>query len=330
MGFAQNHFVAIQYHHFGENTPPSTSVTLEQFERHLDFLDTQQFTVLAFDQALRLIKLGKQLPPRSVVITIDDAYRSIYTVAFPLLEKKGWPFIVFVSTGAVDKGLKGFLTWPQMKEIAKNGASFGIHSHTHPYLVREQEKLTFGQWEKWARAEIETSRKRIKKELGVTVDLFAYPYGEFNLALKRIVAELGLVGVGQHSGVIWSKSDFLALPRFPVSGSYADIKDFSLKLNALPLPVISVEPEEPIVLGMNQRPTLHLRLAPGDYLMDRLRCYASGQGRIEVQWKNRTKLTLSVTPKQALPIGRSKYNCTAPQVGSGRYYWFSRQWLRLK
>jgi poly-beta-1,6-N-acetyl-D-glucosamine N-deacetylase len=330
MGFAQNHFVAIQYHHFGDRTPPSTSVTLEQFKQHLNFLETNQFSILAFDKALRLIRLGKRLPLRSVVITIDDAYLSIYNQAFPLLKQKGWPFTIFVSTEAVDKGFKGFLTWSQIKEMSKNGASIGLHTHTHPYLVREQTKMTFNRWKKWAREEIDTSHQRIKKELGVNVALFAYPYGEFNLALKEIVAELGLIGVGQHSGVIWSNSDFLALPRFPVSGKYADITGFSLKLNALPLPIISVEPAEPIVFGKDKRPKLHLRLAPGNYLKDRLRCYASGQGSMEVTWSDQSKLTLTITPKRALPFGRSKYNCTAPQIGSNRYYWFSRQWLHLK
>lgn len=330
MGMAQHHFVAIQYHHFGDTTPFSTSVTLEQFEQHLTFLEKYQFTVLGFDKALQLIRSGEQLPLRSAVITIDDAYRSIYDLAFPLLKQKGWPFTIFVATQPVDKGLKGFLTWSQMKEMAKNGASFGIHSHAHPYLVREQAKMSFEQWEKWAIAEIETSQRRIKKELEIDTKLFAYPYGEFNLALKKIVAVLGLVGVGQHSGAIWSGSDFLALPRFPVSGKYADITEFSVKLNALPMPVISMEPAEPVVYGTDTRPTLHLKLAPGNYLMNRLQCYATGQGSIKVKWSNRANLTLDVIPKQALPIGRSKYNCTAPQAGSDRYYWFSRQWLRLK
>ena len=330
VGVSQHHFVAIQYHHFGNASTPSTSVTMEAFKQQLAYLETHQFTVLAFEEALRFIKTGEQLPLRSVVITIDDAYLSIYKQAFPLLRQKGWPFTIFVSTESVDKEYKGFLTWSQIKEMSGKGASIGIHSHTHPYLVREQSKMTFDHWEKWARMEIKTSRQRIKKEIGVDADLFAYPYGEFNLALKEIVAELGLVGVGQHSGVIWSKSDFLALPRFPVSGRYADIAEFSLKVNALPLPVIAVKPAESVLSARDKQPTLYLRLAPGNYLIDQLRCYASGQGSIAVKWNSRTNLTLAVIPKRALPIGRSKYNCTAPQIGSGRYYWFSRQWLRLE
>ncbi len=330
MVLGQNHFVAIQYHHFGDATPPSTSVTLEQFKQHLTYLETHRFTVLPFDKALHLLRTGQQLPRRSIVITIDDAYLSIYSQAFPLLKQKKWPFIVFVSTEPVDKRHKGFLTWPQLREMVKNGASVGIHSHTHPYMVREKAKMTSGRWKKWAREEIETSRRRIKKELGVDAGLFAYPYGEFNLELKEIVSELGLVGVGQHSGVIWSKSDFLALPRFPVSGDYAAISGFSVKVNALPLPVVALTPAEHILSGSDKLPTLHLRLAPGDYRVDRLQCFASGQGRIEIKWTDRTNLALAVIPKQALPMGRSKYNCTAPQAGSNRYYWFSRQWLRLK
>ncbi|MFH2129249.1 MAG: polysaccharide deacetylase family protein [bacterium] len=330
MAVGQDHVVVLQYHHFGDTTPASTSVSLKLFQQQLAYLETHRFTVLPFEKALRLIRTGEALPPRSVVITMDDAYLSIYSQAYPLLKEKGWPFMVFVSTEAVEKGHKGFLTWPQLREMMKNGASVGSHSHTHPYLVREQTRMPPDKWKQWAREEIETSHQQIKEALGVDTGLFAYPYGEFNLALQAIVAELGLVGVGQHSGVIWPGSDFLALPRFPVSGEYGAIPEFAVKVNALPLPVVAMEPADPVLSGSNIQPVLRLRLAPGDYALDRLRCFASGQGAMEIQWIDRPNLALAVIPKQALPMGRSKVNCTAPQAGSGRYYWFSRQWLRLK
>jgi len=34
-------------------------------------------------------------------------------------------------------------------------------------------------------------------------------------------------------------------------------------------------------------------------------------------------------PEEPLGVGRSRYNCTMPSKENGRYYWFSKLWLRL-
>lgn len=327
---AAGQIVALQYHQFGTDSPASTSVTPDQFERQLAYLERNGFTVLSLRQSLAQLRVGQPLPDKSVVLTIDDAYASIYQYAFPRLKQRRWPFTIFISTQAIDQRHSDFLTWDKLREMKVAGAEFESHSHTHPYLVREKQRRTFANWSAWVRNEIETSRRRLKEELAVETDLFAYPYGEFDLATKKIVAELGMIGVGQHSGVIWSGSDWLALPRFPVSGVYAEIGDFSQKVHALPLPVLEEEPAETVLTDGTERPVLQLRLAAGTYRPDSIHCFASQQGEISVKWIDRTALLMAVVPRQSIPQGRSKYNCTALQENSGRIFWFSRQWLRLK
>jgi peptidoglycan/xylan/chitin deacetylase (PgdA/CDA1 family) len=327
---AEDHFVVLQYHQFGSDTPVSTSVTLEQFDRQLTYLEQNGFVVRSFQESLARLQTGQPIPDKSVVLTMDDAYASIYHHAFPRLKQKKWTFTVFVSTEAIDQRHPDFMSWNQLREMKAAGVEFGSHSHTHPYLVRERQRRMFADWSAWVRNEIQFSRRRLKEELTIDSRLFAYPYGEYNLELKEIVAELGLIGVGQHSGVIWSGSDWLALPRFPVSGIYAEIGDFSQKVHALPLPVLEEEPTEPVLTDGTNRPVLRLRLADGAYRPDSIHCFASQQGEIGVKWIDRTKRQLEVVPKQSIPLGRSKYNCTAVQEGSDRFFWFSRQWLRLK
>jgi hypothetical protein len=38
-------------------------------------------------------------------------------------------------------------------------------------------------------------------------------------------------------------------------------------------------------------------------------------------------VTLSLPEGESLPKGRSRYNCTARDSETGRYYWFSHAWL---
>ena len=95
--------VIIMYHRFGENTLPSTNISIKQFEKHLKELETGNYTVLPIPKILFAINTQKSLPKRTIGITIDDAYLSVYTRAWPRLKKAGFPFTLFIATEAIDR-----------------------------------------------------------------------------------------------------------------------------------------------------------------------------------------------------------------------------------
>ncbi len=329
---AAGHIVVLQYHHFGSKTPPATSITLEWFEQHLQYLEKNNFKIWDLEKSLAYIRDGISLPEKCVAITIDDAYRSVYSEAYPRLKKRKWPFTVFVTSEGVDRKHAIYMTWEQMREMQSSGVTFAAHSHSHPYLVRRNRNENDHQWKERVATEIKISRQRIFKELGAGSRLFAYPYGEYNLKIKKMVLEMGMIGVGQHSGSIWKGSDFGALPRFPMSGIYSNLNSLIEKVNSLPLPVLKIDPEEPVMGFQEYQPILRIELVKGRFPinLNSLSCFVSGQGRVEVNWIDREKLLFSVEAQKPLPIGRSRYNCTARHLNANRYFWFSRQWIRLK
>ncbi len=325
---AADHAVILQYHHFGDDTPPSTSVTLRQFDDHLLFLKENKYNIWHLEKIVKHIQEGKQLPEKCIAITIDDAYTSVYERAFPRLKELGWPFTVFVATKGIDEGLKSYMTWEQMRNMQDFGASFASHSNSHAYLIRQGSKELEEEWKNRVTKDILISMKRLKEELGSASNLFAYPYGEYNSALKEIVNNLHLIGFGQHSGAVWKGSNFLALPRFPMAAHYADMEQFITKVRSLPLPVIYESPDCPVLLQGIYKPILSLKLFQGDYLKDSLTCYASEQGEIKVNWKDYDNLVFEVVANDLLPNGRSRYNCTALHKKEDRYYWYSHLWIR--
>ena len=329
LSIAASHLVVLQYHHFGKSTPPSTSIPLEQFEKHIAYLVKNHYVILSLETGLKRLQQGLPVPENGVALTMDDAYISVYTQAYPRLKKLNWPFTVFVATRDIDRGGALFMTWDQMREMASNGVEFAAHSHTHPYMIRKRHGEIPEQWQKRVTGEIQTSKNRLQEELGKNSVLFAYPYGEYNLELKEIVRQLGMIGVAQQSGSSWSGSDFGAVPRFPMSGSYADMKGFKVKINSLPLPVVSTQPDDPVLLPASTKPTLRLKMDPADYDLDSFTCFATGQGKIGLNWIDRKNLEFEVVPHKPLPTGRSRFNCTAAQRNSTRYYWYSHQWIRV-
>lgn len=322
---AASHAVVLMYHHVGVGEYPSTNVTIEQFEAHLAHLAGNGFHVRPLGEVVTAIRQGESLPPRTVAITFDDAYRSVYEQAFPRLRERGWPFTVFVSTGAV--GGANFMSWAQMREMGEAGASFANHSHTHDYLIRRRDGEDRSAWLERVSGDIRQAQALLEAHLPRFVDrspkLLAYPFGEYNTALAEWAVSAGYAAFGQHSGALGPHTDWRAAPRFPINERYAEMAGFARKVASLPMPVVEARPFNPVI-GENNPPVLELRLAEQPQRWRELRCYA-GSEAMTVEWLSEGR-GFRVQAGQPLPDGRSRYNCTVP--ADGRYRWYSHLWIR--
>ena len=84
--------VVLMYHRFGEDRFPSTNIRVEQFEAQLEHLQEAGYTIVPLADVVSALTQGTPLPDRAVAVSIDDAYRSVYDVAFPRLSAPGYPF----------------------------------------------------------------------------------------------------------------------------------------------------------------------------------------------------------------------------------------------
>ena len=147
--------------------------------------------------------------------------------------------------------------------------------------------------------------------------------------IQRLITKLGFVGFGQHSGAIYSGSDFTALPRFPATGIYANLDTLKIKINSLALPVTSTSALKSgaggVVMSNAQAPGDFSFIFSGeDVLATQLSCYFANAA-LPVSIDNHR---VTVTLVQRLPVGRSRVNCTAPsRAQPGRYYWYSQPWF---
>ena len=325
---AEDHAVVLIYHHVSETTPALTSVTPETFDRHLDYLQDNDFTVWPLARILSTLAAGQALPANTVAITFDDAYESVYSEAFPRLQKRNWPFTLFVSTEGIDRGYSGYLSWPQLRELVDAGVELGNHSHTHAHMVRYLPNESGRQWKQRITADINKAASLLEQETGSSSRLFAYPYGEYSPELKQIVGALGYYGIAQQAGAIGRVSDFLALPRFPMARAYADMERFAISVNSRPLPVSSVVVEGNAHRAYRPIKNVQLTLADGDYRAPRLACYRSNGTPLKTQTVSDQPLTLSITVEGKQNAGRHKINCTAPaESGGNSFFWYSFQWL---
>lgn len=318
--------VILQYHHVDNGTPAITSITPELFDQHLKYIQDHGYVVWPLDDAVEAIRNAQPLPDKTVVITIDDAYRSVYEEVFPRMKKLGWPFTVFVNPDAHDNQQKHYVTWDQMREMKQHGVLFANHTHSHLHMLRQHQDESESQWLDRMRHDIETAQQRLIEELGDAPMLFAYPYGEHSPPLRKLITDMGYTGFGQQSGPVGPQMDFAALPRFPMAAHFAGMRRFPEKLNTLPFPVLSVEPQNAVLEGNNGQPELRVTFGESNYQRNAMACYISGQSaKGDISWQANT---LIVKAKQPLAAGRSRYNCTAPNRKGGGYYWYSHSWFK--
>lgn len=319
---AERSAVVLMYHQFGAREA-STSIRLEQFDAHLDYLEKNGFSVWPLERLVEDLRQGRPLPDRTVAITMDDAYLSIYKEAFPRLKRRGWPFTVFVATDPIDNRFSDYMSWEQMREMERDGATFANHSRSHGYLVRHKKGESREQWRQRMKGELQHAQQRLQSELKRVPPLFAYPYGEYNLELAQMVAEMGYTGFGQHSGAIGPHYDFRYLPRFPMNEHYGAMASFSSKVLSLAMPLARDPGAEPA--GRERRPSLTLTFDRAHPRLRQLACYFNDRP-MGLEWLSDHQV--KVTPQQDLGLGRSRYNCTAPSAEKGRFHWYSQQWLR--
>ncbi|MFT5540446.1 MAG: peptidoglycan/xylan/chitin deacetylase (PgdA/CDA1 family) [Alphaproteobacteria bacterium] len=313
--------VVVMYHRFNEAKFPSTNIRLEQFEAHLKELTNGKYTVMALPKIMAALKAGRKLPSRTVAITIDDAFASVYREAWPRLKAAKLPFTLFVSTNQVSNGSAEYMSWDQVRELAKAGVTIGNHSGTHAHLA-DQGRARI-------RAELDNSNGQLVKELGFKPTLHAYPYGEASTIVIEEVRKTGFTAAfGQHSGVLHDKANKFYLPRFTMNENFGSMQRFRMAINALPLYATDISPSDPTLgKGVANPPAFGFTIGEGVPRLTQLACYSSQHGKLAIERLGARRMEVRL-PSSFRP-GRSRINCTLP-AHDARWRWFGYQYYTSK
>ena len=309
-----SHASVIMYHRFNEQRYPSTNTTLEQLEAHIAYLQEGGFNVMSLPDIVYAFQSGQQVPDKTVAITIDDAYLSVFEHGWPRFEEAGFPITLFIATDPIDRGLRGYMDWDQIRELQAKGVTIGSQTKSHPHMHRISEEAVS--------EELSYSNERFLAELGLRPDLFAYPYGEYSLSVVEQVKAAGFIAAfGQNSGIMHADDLTFELPRFAFNETYGDIQRLELAANGLPLKVTDITPADMVI---TQNPPLYgFTLDEAMEPKGQLRCFSSKYGKLDVSLLGQRAEIRLPGP---LDGPRFRINCTMPGP-DGRWRWFGRQFL---
>tara|TARA_B100000214_G_scaffold372210_1_gene350016 strand:+ start:49 stop:1101 length:1053 start_codon:yes stop_codon:yes gene_type:complete len=304
--------LALMYHRFEENKYPSTNIKIDIFQNHIDIIKKNNLSFL--DPNNFEFEFNNVSSEKKILLTIDDAFSSFYSNAWPILKKNKIPFILFVSTETVGKN--GYMSWEEIIEISKEDYVFvGNHSHSHEYLI----KYKFEDFKK----DINRSIKIFEKKLNYNPKFFSYPFGEYSLEQKKFISNKFDYAFGQHSGVIDLNKDKYELPRFPINEKYGDLDRFNFLINLLPIQYKDLIPEDKFLLETNNPPSLIIEFFNEQTNISKINCFSNEGG----EWKN-SKLNYKdnkievVFSEKFLPR-RGRINCSMQDNEGWR--WFGTQ-----
>ena len=192
--------VIFGYHLFVKNVKrPDTEITPEAFEAQMQELKNKGIAVIPMQDFLAWRRGEKAIPPRAAVITLDDGWKSQHDVAWPIMQKFGFPFTLFIYTEGIRPGhFSGgeSMTWEMLAEMRDAGVDIQAHSATHQDLRRPfdkiaKKKLSPPEYEQWLNNELIGSKQMIEQKLGVKCNCFAVPYGFYNGHVKEVAIKAG-------------------------------------------------------------------------------------------------------------------------------------------
>ncbi|HWK70194.1 MAG TPA: poly-beta-1,6-N-acetyl-D-glucosamine N-deacetylase PgaB [Burkholderiaceae bacterium] len=248
----ENTFLSLAYHDVEDTDPDQTyvSVSTEHLIEQFAWLRENGYQPVTVDQILAASKGGKPLPPRALLLTFDDGYRSFYTRVFPLLKAYNWPAVLapvssWVDTPedqTVDFGGKPtdrerFLTWRQIREVSRSGlVEIGAHTDALHYgiLANPQGNLepaaasraydpatdtyeTDEAYRARIAADVDRVTAKILKVTGKKPRVWVWPYGEASGDALKIVQSKGYSMVLTLDSGLGKVNDLSNVPRVLVS-----------------------------------------------------------------------------------------------------------------
>ena len=179
----------LSYNQFSLSRSSRYMVRKKAFESQMDYLKRHGYRIIALDDLLDFLDFKAQIPSRSVVITIDDGWKSAYDIAYPVLKEYQYPATLFLRTDVIGKQ-KG-LSWNQIRELSENGMDIQCGTNSHQDLVSMAANQSLQAYIKALKKALSEPKLTIARELGIECRYLAYPKGKTNSLIIAFLKKYG-------------------------------------------------------------------------------------------------------------------------------------------
>jgi peptidoglycan/xylan/chitin deacetylase (PgdA/CDA1 family) len=225
-GIPERTLRVLMYHKVNDVEGNSVTVPVSLFDEQMAQLRELGYRPISLDQVIDHYADGAPLPPGAVLITFDDGYRDNLTNAAPILERYGYPAVLFVPIGylgghrplphdehlAARRIVNPTLDWSELADLERAGIRVESHGIGHrPLADLEVDE---------AAREVVLSKLQLEEALGRQVRAFAYVKGSeahYRLVHLSLLRQAGYdIAFTSISGANGPGTDPLQLHRYNV------------------------------------------------------------------------------------------------------------------
>ena len=219
--------VSVLGYHVFHATKEATQMRIptSKFRTQMETIKSSNIPVITLAQFLAWRRGEGELPPQSILITMDDGWRSVYEEAFPIMRELQLPFTIFLYKNYVgsNRGSRA-LSFAMIKEMVESDlCTIGSHSVSHPFpsKVKNAAKAGPEAYTKFLRTELGDSKKFLDEKFKIKVTTYAYPGGYQTEEMFPIADEFGYDHLFTvKPGKVRRDSNRYTLPRYIVLGNH--------------------------------------------------------------------------------------------------------------
>src|SRR5690554_2452601 len=94
--------IILMYHRVNDGVRKELSVKRKDFLWHMNYLKKNNYSVISMGEAYERIR-NNDITGKHIVLTFDDGYRDFYRDAFPIIKDHGFPSILYIVPGYIEK-----------------------------------------------------------------------------------------------------------------------------------------------------------------------------------------------------------------------------------
>lgn len=229
-------FPVLMYHRIADDGPAGLAqwrTSPAAFEAQLAWLAENGWQGISFERMTWAVLWQTALPPKSVMLTFDDATQDFLDEALPLLHRYGFPATLFVPTdnvgGAADWDAAygepaPILSWDDITALRQQDITIASHGSAHVHLsMLDGEAIV---------RNLAGSKAMLEAALAQDVRGVAYPFGDFDEPVADLARTVGFeFGFTCFDGFVSLASHRLMLPRREVKGGIT-LEDFAVLVGA--------------------------------------------------------------------------------------------------
>lgn len=211
--YKDQRITVLGYHDFTEGDSVSNmQMNIKKFDKQMKYLKDHNYNAITLKQMDCFINKTCKIPRKSVLITMDDGYKSNYDLAFKVLKKYNFNGVVFYMGVNYNGENENYMDLKMIKEAKRKYPNIEFASHTYDLHHENDYLLSY--------EEINNDFKKMNNV--IDTKYFAYPYGHVSHSIEKALKDNNYklaftFGPGKNHRKVKLGDDEYHLPRLFIS-----------------------------------------------------------------------------------------------------------------